>query len=271
MKLAVGQCSLQKSGQTDRQRLPDQLLQRTLQQTQRRTSRDAVTNLFVFALLHKIQPGRRRQVGRDMLQAQLVQPAQQGSRLNCIIQLFKPIPRVRQSEQRVRVGEGRVLQHRQQRLQKGMQGSTADRLSGGVKSSDAGITQCSLEMRNHIRVSRADTDRLIDFFFVPLQPVGHITGLTSFVQRRVQSVVGQRQFTLGPVLRHRPTPVVEQRLAALRPKDHRLNDHPLPRRLAKRSLHQRRQVCDAHQYDPPDAVRQYRIGCSFALGIMRVT
>ena len=270
IELAIGKGGFQKNDQANRQWLLRQLVQRVLQQTQRRAGRDTVANFFLLPPRHNLQPGRRRQVGRDMFQPQLIQPPQQGRRLNRVILLRQPMPRIRQAEQCVRVGERRVLQHRQQRLQEGVQRCAPDRLPGRVETSNAGFAQLAPEMRDHLRVGRADGDRVVYLFFVPLQPVDHIAGLSAFVERRVKLLVDQRQTTLGPALRHRPAPVFEQRLAALRAKNQRLDGHPLPRRFAKRGLHQRRQVGDAYQHDPPYAVRHAWLGRSGALGIVRI-
>ena len=42
--------------------------------------------------------------------------------------------------------------------------------------------QLALKMRNHLGIGRADADRLINFFVVPIEPLGHVAGLGSFVQ-----------------------------------------------------------------------------------------
>ena len=149
-----------------------------------------------------------------------------------------------------------------------MQRSAADWLAAWVKVPYPGTAQLALEMRDHLGISSADAGCVVNVFFVPLQPVGHVACLGAFIQRRVKLLVGQGQLALGPVLRHRPAPVVEQRLTAFRPEHHRLNRRPLPRRLAKRGLHERRQIGDAHQHNPADALGQNRLGRGSALGIV---
>ena len=112
-----------------------------------------------------------------MFQAQLIQPPQQCRRIDSFILLLQPTPSVRQTEQRICVCESRTLQYCQQRLQKGMKRRSPDWLPGGIKLPDVGIAKRTLKMRDHVRVSRANTDRLVDIFFVPLQPIGYVAGL----------------------------------------------------------------------------------------------
>ena len=104
---------------------------------------------------------------------------------------------------------------------------------------DAGIAQFALQVRDDAGVGGTYADGVVNIFFVPLHPVGHATCLCTLIERRVKLFAGQRQLTAAPLLRHRPTPVIKQRLAVFRAKHHRLDRRPLHSRLTKRRLHKR--------------------------------
>ena len=151
-----------------------------------------------------------------------------------------------------------------------MQRRAPNRLPDRIKIPNPRLAQLALEVGNHFRIGRADADCLVNIFFVSPQPLGHIAGLSALVQRRVELLVGEGQIALGPVLRHRSTPVVEQRLAGFRPEHRRLDRRPPLRRLAKRGLHEWRQVGDSHQHNSADALGQNRLACNGALGIVYI-